>query len=182
MTRGLLLSISLHAVVIALIIFLAWPKPSKQPGWQTAMTARLINKLNSNTVKNNHTHRAKHETLHLNQQGINVNQKKQQKITAPSHHENHGQAVQPPSQLLIKLHNAIQLKVDESSYLIPDFLKGRQAEVEFKLTPSKRIKSLAIIKSSGSRRLDQLALNAVQQVSPPTVKQEQTFRVDLVFN
>lgn len=181
MTRSLPLSAFLHLSLIGVIIWLAWPKPSPQFGWHTPMTASLISNSSSHAQSRENSH--KKIAIHSKQSITKVKQQlAPHKPLSIQTQKLSGQVAKVNSHLLIVLHNKIQAKVNESNYLIPDFLKGRTAEVQFELTPEKIIQSINLIKSSGSKQLDNLAISAVQQVKPPSIKQDKTFRVNLLFN
>ena len=68
--------------------------------------------------------------------------------------------------LLIILHNQIQHQIDESVYNLPKTLDSRSLLIQFLLTPQGTLNSVNVIKSSGIKILDNLAIKAVTSIQP----------------
>ncbi len=225
MTRGLILSVTLHIIAVGLIIWLAWPKPTSSFSQKDSraqrsgrfISAQLVTKAFPLTQKKERTNQPSKRTNQLSERAYKLSTgSKQQTKTAPfpkgalaqpkpTAPLSKGTLAQPkptapfskgggrakrgggfnttkPNLLLIKLHNEIQAIINTNSYLIPDFLKGRQATIGFDLQTNKQISHVQLVKSSGSSQLDRLALNAVTQITPPKVKHASTLQVNVIFD
>ncbi len=68
--------------------------------------------------------------------------------------------------LLILLHNQIQHYINENVYNLPRILDSRSVLIQFLLTPQGTLNSINIIKSSGIKTLDNLAIKAVTSTQP----------------
>ncbi|KPJ67552.1 MAG: hypothetical protein AMJ43_04710 [Coxiella sp. DG_40] len=79
---------------------------------------------------------------------------------------NHSKLSGKNEHLLILLHNQIQYHINENVYNLPKILDSQSVLIQFLLTPRGSLNFINIIKSSGIKILDNLAIKAVTSIAP----------------
>lgn len=79
---------------------------------------------------------------------------------------NHLKLLGKNEQLLIILHNQIQQQINENIYTLPEISDPQPVIIQFLLTPHGTLNSINIIKSSGTKILDNIAIRAVTSIQP----------------
>ena len=179
MRAAFIVSLLLHTLVISLVLWHPTTKQSTGTVMHVTLTPsnRLFSRSNSTNQQENLFHQLK---------------KKHNGYLSKSYRSlHHNQATQQQQgnyhQLLILLHNKIQSAINQTSYRIPSFLRGRHLIIQFTTSPTGKISELSITRSSNTEQLDQLALMAVKSIKLPKsikalLKKSETFKIKLVFD
>jgi len=176
-------AIILHILIILLLFNYIQHEKSSAVGYQQVLQAYVI-KHPIIIAKHKLRHRQHHISSLLPKTTIQSHNISQQKSPSPS---GEWLGMGPKnSQLLIMLHNQIQQYINDSNNDLFASFGHRAATVQFLLTTQGQVAAVHVIKSSGVRVFDNLALQAVSSIEATSLAKKYLikdtyFRIKVVY-